>query len=950
VPARPIERAPSQAGPVFIENSGQFDPRVRFQVRLGDQRAWVTSSGIVFDNFRSLTDTTSPQRRSKQIGPARHQSAGWLIRTEAREVVSESFDRLVFSEDFVDANCCAAVEGKDLLPGVLNYFEDANPDRWRTGVRRYAEVLLRDVWPGIDLRIYGNGADLEQEFIVRPGGDLRDVHIAYRGIDRLGVAEDGSLWIKTAFGKLVETPPLIYQETAGGRKPVDGRYKTTGRRSYTFDVGEFDPHHNLVIDPTLLYSTFLGGSAGNDRYRSNGEVATGVAADASGNSYVTGYTVSSDYPITPGAFHTSVSGWIAFVSKLDAAGSALVYSAYLSPGIANAIAVDVYGNAYITGNALGAAFPVSSNAYPTPCFSNNGFIAALNASGTALTYATCFPGIGASIAADSNGRAFVAGRVGVGMPTTSTAFQPAYPGGNGSGFVAIFDTHAAGASSLAYSTYLGVVAPTSNLGAVASGIAIDSLNKIYVTGAAGGGLPVTPGAFQKAHSPCHPSMPSCPATTDAFVAKLDPEASGSSSLVYATYLAGYGVGVVGSGGNAIAVDGSRNAIVTGYTTSPAFPVTPGAFQTWTPYNIGGNGVGFVTKVSVDGSSLIYSTYLQSTCKPGQGCATSIEVTPNSIAIDKDGNAYVAGMTNNRLFPTTADAFQSVFTKFGNSTDYRSAFLSQLNESGSALRYSTFLSGHFDDGANAVAVDANGDVHVAGYTSSPDFPVLAPLQPSVNGTGDAFVAKFLATSDPEQGPVVIRNVFPRRGGNAGTTTATIIGTGFGVGAAARLSCPTDIPGTVDVVSLDGQTMSARFTLLGQPPGSCTVVVANPDGRTAALADAFSIEGGGVADLQLELWGRSGIRGGVPTTYLASLTNRGLVDSGSMRIWFAFPDYFSWKPEKPVSAAGHDNDTIYVAFDVYLATASTEWVALQLTAPNTPDFVHREFAVQVWQESR
>jgi len=525
---------------VFIENQGQFDPRVKFQAQIGGQTAWLTAEGIVFDATRSAGDDAVKDRTSGISGPgmpAKLQDALLPFAAGRPAPASYRLDRLVFAEDLVQATCCSKVEGKDLQPGNYNYFPSRDASQWRTNVRGFGEVVYRDVWPGIDLRVYGNGPNLEQEFIVRPGGELSLVQVAYRGIDKLSIAVDGSLEVATAFGTLRETKPRIFQQVADKQETVEGRYKLTSRTSYSFDARSPNPLYALVIDPTLLYSTFLGGSAGNSVYNQNNEVATGIAVDASGNAYVAGNTASTDFPITTGAFQTSPASG-SFITKLDPTGSALVYSTYLGFGTSiSAIAVDSAGHSYVTGlttsTNFGHVFPTTANAYwPTnstqQCANTDFFVTEFNSAGNQLIYSSCFNSnyntLGyypRAIAADSNGRAYIAGGAGPGLATTSNAYQPAYPGGS-SAAVTVFDTTASGASSLVYSTYLGPSNPHNN--ALAYGIAVDAFGKIYVTGDAhNGGFPVTQGAFQMSHST---------APDDAFIAKLDPSLSGSQSLIY----------------------------------------------------------------------------------------------------------------------------------------------------------------------------------------------------------------------------------------------------------------------------------------------------------------------------------------------------------------------------------------------------------------------------------
>ena len=368
------------------------------------------------------------------------------------------------------------------------------------------EVIYRDVWPGIDLRVYGNGPNLEQEFIVRPGGDLSVVQVAYRGVDKLSISGDGSLDVATSFGVLRETKPRIFQQVAGKRNIVEGRYNLTSPTSYSFEAGSSDTLYSLVIDPTLLYSTFLGGSSAN-------EVINGIAVDASGSAYVAGYTASTDFPTTMGSFqltpdNTPLGATTAFITKLNATGSELVYSTYFgSVADITAIAVDSVGQSYVTGYTTNG-LPTTANAYwPTdpsqPCTADF-FVTMLNTTGDKLVYSSCFnahanEGVGfgylpRGIAVDSNGKAFIAGGiVGGGLPTTATAYQSLFPGGS-SAFVTVFDTTSSGASSLVYSTYLGPTSSSSNSNGYAVN-AIDSYGKIYITGSALGGFPVTSGAL-----------------------------------------------------------------------------------------------------------------------------------------------------------------------------------------------------------------------------------------------------------------------------------------------------------------------------------------------------------------------------------------------------------------------------------------------------------------------
>ena len=499
-PLKPPARlsALSNHSPRFIENRGQFDRRVRYQLRTGGGTAWLTNTGVVFDFLRAKPpDSRIPS--SATVHPAAEgspASLGALLSprppflpdflsksfsdqkdAEARlpthgkaapdprssNPESRSIDRLVFSEDFVGARGDPQVEPKAAQPGIYNYFIGNDPKKWVTHVAAYSEVAYRDLWPGINLRLYRSGPNIEQEFVLKPGADLTTVQVAYKGIDGLRVADDGALVVKTAFGELRETKPRLYQEIAGQRVPVEGRFKITGEFAYTFEVKSSQPEYALVIDPTLLYSTYLGGGGADS--------ANGVAVDASGNAYLTGTTLSTDFPTTSGAFQSSDAAPYGypnvFVTKLNPLGSQPVYSTYLG-GTAGAtagrgIALDSAGEAYVTGTA-DSGFPTTGNAYQTGCGAS-AFITELNANGDGLVYSSCFGDEGysaeygagpAAIALDSSGRAYITGWTGGGMPRTPNAYQPICGGTYyGDAFVSVVNPSASGTSSLIYSTCLG---------------------------------------------------------------------------------------------------------------------------------------------------------------------------------------------------------------------------------------------------------------------------------------------------------------------------------------------------------------------------------------------------------------------------------------------------------------------------------------------------------------
>jgi hypothetical protein len=637
------------------------------------------------------------------------------------------------------ANARASVTGADALPGKSNYFIGSDPSQWRTDVPTYAGVKYAAVYPGIDLVYHGNQRLLEYDFLVAPGADPRAIGIRFQGARKLTVNRDGALVIGLGGSEVIEPAPVVYQEVGGRRQTVAGRYVLRGKGRVGFSVAEYDRSRPLVIDPVLVYSTYLGGSGNDD--------GTAIAVDTSGNAYVTGSTSSTNFPTTPGAFQTTNGGgtndYDAFVTKLNATGSALVYSTYLggagrNPGLA--IAVDASGNAYVTGFTNGS-FPVTQGAFQTTFGAGgfNAFVSKLSATGSALLYSTYLGGSvydeGCGIAVDASGNAYVTGVASSpDFPTTPGALQTSY-GGMQDAFVT--KLNAAG-SALVYSTYLG--GSDYDWG---RGIAADASGNAYVIGSTqSSNFPTTAGAFQTILS----------GEGNAFVSKLSPT---GTALIYSTYLGGGGD--FGSGGG-IAVDVSGNAYLTGATDSSSFPTTPGAFQTTS----GGWKDAFVTELNATGSALVYSTYL----------GGSSSDYGNGITVDPWGDAYIIGITYSSDFPTTPGAVQ---TTFGGVFD---AFVSKLNADGSALLYSTYLGGNNHDWGFGTALDASGNAYVTGCTDSSDFPTTpSAFQTTYGGQEDAYVSK-LSLGSSGSPPVTTANLNGPPGNNGwylGAVTVTLVAT-------------------------------------------------------------------------------------------------------------------------------------------------------------------------------
>jgi uncharacterized protein YkwD len=628
---------------------------------------------------------------------------------------------------FLGADRHVAVSAGERLSGTVNFLVGNDRARWHTNVPTYGQVVYRKLWPGIDLVFRGAKGRLKYQFVVQPGARVNDIRLAYRGASQLALDRAGNLLIRTSVGDLTDTRPVSYQLIGGKRVRVASRF-VLGRHGLGFAVGAgYDPQRTLVIDPGLVYSTFLGGTGA--------DIGEAIAVDTKGNAYVAGDTYSLMFPTTAGAFNTLLNGAEdAFITKLNRTGTALVYSTYLGgasdePYWSASIAVDEKGSAYIAGTTYSPNFPTTPGAFDTTPDPINGdaFVTKLNKDGSGLVYSTFLGGslqdaayYGDAIALDKDGNAYVSGFTNSTDFPTRNAVQPTF-GGVYDAFVTKFNKNG---SDIVYSTYLG-----GSDNDDATGIAVSRNGTASVSGyTESTDFPVTPGAFQQTNA----------GAVDAFVTKLNET---GNAFRFSTYLGGSGFDF----GGAIDVDKKSNDVfVTGGTDSATdFPVTPGAFQT--AYGGGGLGDAFVTKLEEDGSALEYSTYLG-------GMLTE---SGDAIAVDPTGHAHVTGPTDSTDFPTSPGAFQSTLGGVGGPFFYGDAFVTKLNKAGTGLDYSTYLGSTLDDLGLGIAVDWSGKVYVTGTTISPMFPTTpGAFDTTYNGAGppfgygDAFVSKFDVGARPE----------------------------------------------------------------------------------------------------------------------------------------------------------------------------------------------------------
>jgi Calx-beta domain/Carboxypeptidase regulatory-like domain/Beta-propeller repeat len=654
----------------FEVNTGQTDARVKFLSRGAGYNLFLTSTEAVLslERSRGARDTHGRGGNDSQA------------KTD------------VLRMKLVGANPAPKLEGSDELPGKSNYFIGNDPKSWRVNVSNFGRVHYRGIYPGVDVVYYGNQRQLENDFVVAPGVDPKVINLTFDGAKKISTDAAGNLVLETAGGKVQLQKPVAYQEVDGSRHEIGVRYdvldpaRLIGNRQSAianqlvgFEVAAYDLTKPLVIDPVLVYSTYLGG---------NGvDVNDAIAVDGSGNAYLSGSTSSTNFPGATPPLHGQDD---VFVVKFNATGSALIYSTYLGGSGSESgfdIAIDSGGDAYVTGKTTSANFPLL-NAFKSSYSGGtdeDAFVSRLDNTGAALVYSTYLAGNfgarGWGIAASSSqGFAYVTGTTSTGFPVTASAFEST---NFNSGFLVKLNTNGAGASSLVYSTFLAHTGF-----AEGRAIAADVDGSVYITGNLNSTTTnfATPGAFQTTFGG---------GSADAFVEKFNPNLSGAASQVYATYLGGSAkdIGSSEGGGNpgkAIAIDESRNAYITGATSSTNFPLANASQGV-----NGGQNDAFLTKLNATGSSLIYSTYLGGT---GDDFG-------RSVAVNVGGGAYVTGVAGPN-FPTV-NSLPTPLAGVG--------FVAKFTPSGTALVYSTILSG-VNSGSFGIAVDLAGNAFATGNSN------------------------------------------------------------------------------------------------------------------------------------------------------------------------------------------------------------------------------------------
>jgi hypothetical protein len=709
---------------------------------------------------------------------------------------------------FLDGNPDAIVAGLDARATRIHHIRHGDA-RDEVDVPAYTRIAISNLHPGIDVVFHGRGRELEYDAIVAAGADPARFAFRVEGSEGIAVDAAGDLVLATSTGRLTLKRPVAYQDIDGARHFIPSEFAVDEKHVVRIRVGDYDPARALVIDPVVSYATYLGGSGT--------EQGTAIAVDAAGNAYVTGYTTSTDFPLV-NALDRSMGkrGDVeVFVSKLNPAGTALVWSTYIggSAGTDRAIgiAVDATGSVYVTGQTSGVDFPTSANAWQKAITGGGAFVTKLAPAGNALVYSTYLAGATPSgIAVDASGNAYVSGSAASSFVTTPGALQPmtGIPAGI-TGFA--LKLNATGSAPL-FATFLGGTG-----GEDVTSIALDGRGGVYAGGwTTSVDFPVL-NAFQSARS----------AGKDGFIAKL---ANDGSALIYSTLLGGSLDDAV----NAIAVDGTGNVYVAGETYSSDFPVRNGFQMHKAGFRLINSSVGnaFVAKLSATGRSLVYSSFIG-----GEVCETLCQLAfgpqpqfradaAYGIAVDNSGHAYVTGIARSYTFPLVDSTSPR---KQQDNED--SAFVVKVATAGSALLWSTFLRTGFGESDNkwtrlppgaatGVSVDAAGAAYVTGDADSQSH-----FQPSANAFQT--VSTF--------GPAALIVKFPPAPAMTLTTSNPAADTQTPVTLTAALSGPIT-EGTV--LFMDGTSWIGSGVLLGNKASTTLLLPAGIHvlSATVRLSDA------------------------------------------------------------------------------------------------------------------
>ncbi len=660
---------------IFIENQGKYPLEVKYYTETADKVFFFTDNGTLIS------------------GVMDEDAGGDLLFGSVKMNLAGKRQE-------------ASVVGVEKSDGVINYLLGSDPESWKTDVPAYTRILYSDLYPGIDLSLSGKDGLIKREYILDAYADPELIRMQYSGADGISLGSDGSLIVNTPFGQVYEQAPRSYQIEDGEEQSVASAFVIIDEETVGFLVGAYDETKELIIDPYIAYSSYLGGT-----YEDQG---LGIAADNSGNAYICGYTASCNFPNTTPTGLTPppkvYNGYYchgstdAFVSKIrypspGHTNATLEFSTYLGGAkgdFGRGIAVDQFGDMYVCGNTYSTDFPVFGNWAGGGSLrgQDDAFVTKILSSGNSILYSSYIGGEASdtanAIAVHSDGSAYITGETTGNFqfkekssryPVTTGAYQkiPNPDALMGDAFATKINP---AGNKLTYSTYI-----SGHANDVGNGIAVDDFGYAYIAGSTTSSnlIPVgVPGKFKTIQG-----------GGDAFIFKMNFDAG--SPVRYASYLGGK------SGwdyGTAVAVDAEGCAYVTGATASTDFPTEkPQQSEKGYAQDLFDKDA-FVTKFASDGDSLEYSTYL----------GGSSEDWGLGIAVDDLDRPYVTGYTKSLDFPWEKSLKN---TNNGNQDVFVTCYQPDMRY----FEYSTTFGGYNDDVGAAIAVDSSYGAYIAGYTKS-----------------------------------------------------------------------------------------------------------------------------------------------------------------------------------------------------------------------------------------
>jgi Beta-propeller repeat len=741
-PNRTFVQAQFAALPVAFErNDGQTDAQVKYMARGQGYKLYLTSSEAILKlHKRGENSEVLNMIEDKRLGPAKVQR----MLQQRRKMNAQPSQVAVVHMKFFGSNASVQVAATEPEQGKINYFIGNDPSKWHSNVPLFGRVSYRNIYPGVDLAFHGAGKQLEFDYLVSPGADPGSIALGFKGAEKMSTNATGDLILATSAGPIEMRRPVAYQEKDGVRQNIDARFELRSSNEVAFSLGSYDRTRDLVIDPTVTYSTYFGGDAA--------DYGLSVVADAGGDAFVAGATDSDSIPgNSSGTVNESFDVFVTEISSSGGLDFTTVFggSGDDFPGFPNALAIDSSG-IYVAGTTASSDFPVTTGAAQTTFQGgttngdNDAFAVKLSVGGSAITWGTYIGGndsdSGLGLAVDTNENVYVVGEtystnlpVKNALPSGSTLNQNS-GSGDDDGYIAVLNSTG---SAFSLVSYIG-----GSNGDIATAVALDGSGNAYVTGATlSADLPVTSGAVQSSLSNatfdnifvCSIAASSFtaanPTSNSIFVAKANATQKKSArSGALALWLPIPALALFGSFW--CSADSRRRKL--GGITLLCLALTVFIFMPacgGSSSNGGGGGGGGGGGSST--SSYIYMTYYG-----GNNLNDGI-----AIAVDSTGDAYVTGQTASTNFPVTSTTYQSTLAGAQNS------FLLELNPTGTAAIYSSYFGGNGTEFGLGIALDGSGNVYLTGQTSSNSaFPLAGATQGTFGGATDAYVSVLNPSSN------------------------------------------------------------------------------------------------------------------------------------------------------------------------------------------------------------